>query len=279
MNCYMDTNIDKTVSNIDLDESSESELHVGDLVAGVIAHNLKQFSFVKIGNLSCVLPLSEISFDKKPKSLKVGTEIKAVVIRISEENGVMLSIKRATTDPWSNIDEKYHVGQRVNVKVKNITGIGAFVELEQNLSGLIRRKDLSIKRHIEPEEIVSVGQFVGAEIISIEKERRRIHLSMKVLMEDPWTHVQERYSIGQKFTKKVIDILDYGAFIEIEPGVEALLHRTEMGLTKSDKVEHYLSLGDELEVEICTLDVENRKMSLKCDSFSNNHNNTIETNE
>lgn len=275
----MDANIDKTVSNIDLDESSESELHVGDLVAGVIAHNLKQFSIVKIGNLSCVLPLSEISFDKKPKSLKVGTEIKAVVIRISEENGVMLSIKRATTDPWSNIDEKYHVGQRVNVKVKNITGIGAFVELEQNLSGLIHRKDLSIKKFIEPEEIVSVGQIIEAEIISIEKERKRIQLSLKSLMEDPWTHVQERYYIGQNFTKKVVNILDYGAFFEIEPGVEALLHRTEMGLTKSDKVKQYLSLGDELEVEISTLDVKNKKMSLKCDSFSKNNDNTIGTNE
>lgn len=280
MNCYMDTNIDKSVSDIDLDDLNESELEVGDIVDGVIACNFKDFSFIKIGNLSCMLPLSEISYDKNPRSLKVGTKIQAVVIRLSDENGVMLSIKRATKDPWSNIDEKYRVGQRVNAKVTNILCYGVFVELEKGLSGFIHQKDLSIKRRVEPEEIVTLGQTVDAEILSIDKEKRKIQLSMKSFLEDPWTHVTEHYSVGQKFILQVTKSYNFGAFFELEPGIDALLHRNELELNKSDKVKDFISAGDELEVEIVSIDIDKKKINLKCDSFSlQDNNNNLETNE
>ena len=86
-------------------------------------------------------------------------------------------------------------------------------------------------------------------------------------MYDPWKQVEQNYPVGTKLKSKVINLLDYGAFFELEPGVKALLHRTEVGLTKKDKMKDYLSIGDELEVEICTVDVENKKISLHCDSF------------
>lgn len=258
----MDSKID-ILSKINLDELTQPELQVGDIVKGVVSRNFKDFSFVKVGYISCILPLSEISFDKKPKVLKVGTEIEAVVVKLSEENGVMLSIKRLNHDPWGNIDEKFKVGQRINVLIKNVTDYGAFVELEPNLTGLVHRKELSWQRKFEMSDVIAVGQSVNAEIISINKERKRIELSIKRCEENPWTHVGERHFVGQKLVGKVVNIPDYGAFLELEPGVEALLHRTEMGLTKSDKVKDYISVGDEIEVEIVTLDVENRKISLK----------------
>ena len=92
-------------------------------------------------------------------------------------------------------------------------------------------------------------------------------LSIKRAKSDPWEHVEQLYPLGTKLKKKVINLLDYGALFELEPGVKALLHRTEVGLTKKDKMKDYLSVGDELEVEICTVDAESRKISLRCDSF------------
>ena len=159
------------------------ELQVGHIVKGTVASSDRHFSFVKVGNLSCILPTSEISNDKKPRRLQVGTEIEAVVIRLSEENGVMLSIKRAKQDPWETIDEIYHIGQRVIVRVKNITDYGAFVELGNGVVGLIHKTELSYDEYTKPMGIVSFEEVFEAEIIDIEKERRRIQLSRKRCME------------------------------------------------------------------------------------------------
>lgn len=262
--------------NIDFEKLQESvipmeylkELEVGHIVKGVIAGVFNNFSFVKVGPVSCILPVSEVSYDKKPKSPKAGTEIEAVVIRVSEEQGVMLSIKRAKPDPWESIDEMYHVGQRLDVTVKNIVDYGVFVEFGQGMKGLVHTKDITIQKHKNPKEILSLGEVKPAEIISIDKEKRRIQLSFKSCMDDPWQHVLEKYHIGQKLICKVVKILNYGAFFEIEPGLVALLHRSEVGLTKKDKMKNYLYVGQELEVEIGTLDLENKKISLRCEDFS-----------
>ena len=125
--------LDKLIEDGNLYEKM-AELHVGQIVKGVVACNFKDFSFVKVANLSCILPVSEISFDTKPKCLKVGTEIEAVVIKISEEHGIMLSIKRLKGDPWQTIEDDYKIGQRVNAKVKNIASYGVFVEFGAGLS-------------------------------------------------------------------------------------------------------------------------------------------------
>ena len=275
------------MDNIDIDKLLENvvpmedlkELQVGHIVKGVIAGVFNDFSFVKVGPVSCILPVSEISYDKKPKSPKAGTEIEAVVIRVSEEQGVMLSIKRAKPDPWESIDEMYHVGQRLNVTVKNIVDYGVFVEFGQGMNALVHTKDITIQKHINPKEILSLGEVKAAEIISIDKEKRRIQLSFKSCMDDPWQRVLEKYHVGQKLICRVVNIPDYGAFFEIEPGLEALLHRSEVGLTKKDKMKKYLSVGQELEVEIGTLDVENKKISLRCEDFSSKLNTQIEGNE
>lgn len=201
--------LDKLVEDTNLYEKMV-ELHVGQIVKGVVACNFKEFSFVKVANLSCILPLSEISFDTKQKCLKIGTEIEAVVIKMSEEHGIMLSIKRIKGDPWQTIEEDYKIGQRVNVKVKNIASYGVFVEFGAGLSGLVHRNDLTIQKHVEPKDIVSVGQMIEVQILSIDKERQRIALSLKDCMEDPWEHVEERYHIGQKLSRKILICLTMG---------------------------------------------------------------------
>ena len=271
------------MDNVDIDKLQENivpmedlkELQVGHIVKGMIASVFNDFSFVKVGPVSCILPVSEISYDKEPKSPKAGTEIEAVVISVSEEQGVMLSIKRVKPDPW----EMYHVGQRLNVTVKNIVDYGVFVEFGQDMNGLVYFKDITIQKHINPKEILFLGEVKPAEIISIDKEKRRIQLSFKSCMDDPWQHVLEKYHVGQKLICRVVNILDYGAFFEIEPGLEALLHRSEVGFTKKDKMKNYLFVGQELEVEIGTLDVENRKISLLCEDFSSKLNTQIEDDE
>lgn len=272
----MDINIDKLLDSVILNPDDLEELKVGYVVKGVVTANFNDFSYVTVADLHCVLPISEVSYDPKPKNPKVGTAIEAVVIRISEEQGIMLSIKRLKQNPWDSIDELYKVGQRVNVKVKNITSYGAFVEFENHISGLIHRKELSIKKHFTPNEIVSVGQIVDAEIIEIDKDLHRIQLSMKKCVGNPWEHVADNYLIGQKYIRQVSSVLDYGAFIEMEPGVEALLHRSELGLKKSESIKKHISAGDTIEVEIQTLDVEAKKMSLKCIQLAKNEQPNLE---
>ena len=259
----MDINLDKTLDDVILNPEDMEELKVGYVVKGVVTANFNDFSYVKVADLHCILPISEVSYDPNPKNPKVGTTIKAVVIRISEEQGIMLSIKRLKQNPWDSIDEQYQVGQRVTVRIKNVTSYGAFVEFEDHITGLIHRKELSIKKHFIPSEIVSVGQIVDAEIIEIDKERHRIQLSMIKCADNPWENVEEKYHIGQKLIRQVSSILDYGAFIEMEPGIEALLHRSELGLNKSESLKSLISVGDNVEVEILTLDKEAKKMSLK----------------
>ena len=262
----MDVDYDKILDSV-LELEETEELQVGHIVKGTVAFNTKQFSFVKVGKLSCILPFSEISHDKKPKILKVGTKIEAVVVRISEENGVMLSIKRVKQDPWDMIDDLYHVGQRVSVKVKNVTNIGAFVELDKGFPGLIHRKELSYIKSNSPDNLISVDDVVEAEILIIDKEKRRIQLSRKRCLTDPWERVSDTYYVGQKLTRKVVNISNFGAFFEIEPGIDALLHRLQMGLSKSDKVKDFVSINDELEVEIFSIDIGNKRMSLSCDKL------------
>ena len=246
------------------------ELQVGHIVKGVIATINRRFSYVKVGKLSCILPVSEISYDKRPRNLDVGTEIEAVVIRISDEKGVMLSIKRAKQDPWKTIDEIYHIGQRVLVKVNNITDYGAFVELGNGIVGLIHKTELSYGEYTKPMGTVSFEEVFEAEIIDIEKERRRIQLSRKRCMENPWEHVSEMYHEGQKITSKVVKIKSDFVTFEIEPGIYASIHKTEMGLEKNDKLKNYISIEDEIEVEICSIDVERKIMTIHCEKLIKN---------
>ncbi len=241
------------------------ELQVGHIVKGIVVSSTHHFTVVKVGELKCILPASEIDFRKKSSVLAVGTEVEAVVIKITVNNGVMLSVKRAKKDPWETIDELYRVGQRIPVNIVNITDYGAFAETSDGIVGLIHESDLTYNKRLKPKDVVSIDQSLEVEIIDINKEHKKLGLSLKKCLEDPWEHVPQNYYVGQRITGFVKEVKDYGAFVELEPGVDALLHKTEMGLGKTDKAKQYVSIGDKLDLEISFIDIENKRISLKCD--------------
>lgn len=254
-------------------------LQVGYIVKGEVAAKFKDFMFVKVDRVSCVLPYSEISDDIKPKTLKIGSKIEAVVVRIDKDHGVMLSIKRCRKDPWQTIDDFYSVGQHVQAKVTRISNFGAFVEFDDHIPGLIHKNFLTTDRIKNPKDIVEVGQFVEADIIEIDKERRRIQLSMINVDDNPWNKTAEKYEVGQKLNRRVVQVKQgLGVLIELEPEFNAFLHISEMGLTRKHILKNFVSEGDYLDVEIMTIDSKKSRISLTCDKTAFTNQSRIEEN-
>lgn len=241
-------------------------LHVGTIVQGKVTYITKLYSIVIVDTIKCVLPTSEMTWsDKLRCNVKMNDEIQAVVVKI--ENGqVMLSIKRLENNPWDNLQLRYKIGDQLKVSVVNITDIGAFVELEPGLRGLIHKKQLSFGLVNDPNDFVSLGQTLDAEIIELDNNKRRISLSILPFLINPWDNVTQNYVVGQILTRKIKVIQDYGVFVELEPGLDALYHRSEMNVSKGKKIKDLYSVGDSLTLEISMIDAENRKMSMKTPS-------------
>ena len=277
------TNNDKPLDHYDRDEEfiKTEELHVGHIVKGRVEAKFNDFSFVRVDKLSCILPHSEISYNPKPKGLKAGTEIEAVVIRISEDKQVMLSIKRLKKDPWVDIDDYYRIGQRVHARITSIAPFGVFVEFDDHIPGLIHKRALSDNGREKPSNVVTVGQIVEAEIIEIDKEFRKIQLSLKKRVVDHWEKIAEKYEVGQRIHRKVVKINQgFGVFVELEPGFKALLHISEMGLTKKHVLKNFISEGDYIDVEIKSIETEKKRIALTCNKNSFiAQSESIETNE
>lgn len=241
-------------------------LHVGTIVQGKVTYITKLYSIVIVDTVKCVLPTSEMTWsDKLRCNVKMNDEIQAVVVKI--ENGqVMLSIKRLENNPWDNLQLRYKIGDQLKVSVVNITDIGAFVELEPGLRGLIHKKQLSFGLVNDPNDFVSLGQTLDAEIIELDNNKRRISLSILPFLINPWDNVTQNYVVGQILTRKIKVIQDYGVFVELEPGLDALYHRSEMNVGKGKKMKDLYNVGDSLTLEISMIDAENRKMSMKTPS-------------
>ena len=241
-------------------------LHVGTIVQGKVTYITKLYSIVIVDTIKCVLPTSEMTWsDKLRCNVKMNDEIQAVVVKI--ENGqVMLSIKRLENNPWDNLQLRYKIGDQLKVSVVNITDIGAFVELEPGLRGLIHKKQLSFGLVNDPNDFVSLGQTLDAEIIELDNNKRRISLSILPFLINPWDNVTQNYVVGQILTRKIKVIQDYGVFVELEPGLDALYHRSEMNVSKGKKMKDLYNVGDSLTLEISMIDAENRKMSMKTPS-------------
>ena len=241
-------------------------LHVGTIVQGKVKYITKLYSIVIVDTVKCVLPTSEMTWsDKLRCNVKMNDEIQAVVVKI--ENGqVMLSIKRLENNPWDNLQLRYKIGDQLKVSVVNITDIGAFVELEPGLRGLIHKKQLSFGLVKDPNDFVSLGQTLDAEIIELNYDKRRISLSILPFLINPWDNVTLNYVVGQILTRKIKVIQDYGVFVELEPGLDALYHRSEMNVGIGKKMKDLYNVGDSLTLEISMIDAENRKMSMKTPS-------------
>ena len=244
-----------------------SRIKVGDVVEVVVKSITNFGAFVDLDGMDALLHISDLSWNKVRHPSEVvspGQKIKVKVLNIDEAGRISVGLKHLTPHPWDLVEEKYPIGSRVKGKVTTIVDYGAFVELEKGVEGLIHVSEMSWTKNIKhPSEILKVGDEVEAIVLNIDKENRRISLGLKQTKPDPWALIDEKYSIGDRVKGKVKSLREFGAFVEIEEGVEGLIHNSDLSWTK--RIKHpreVLKKGETVEAIILNIDKVERKIAL-----------------
>ncbi len=244
------------------------ELKEGQIRKGFIKNITDFGAFVDLGGIDGLLHITDISWGRvsHPSDvLSLGQEIEVMILSIDKEkNRVSLGLKQKATNPWLDIDKKYSVGSKVKGKVVNITAYGAFVELEEGIEGLMHISQMSwTKKIMHPSEVVNMGDVVEAIVLSLEEGEEKISLGIKQLEANPWEKVEEKYPVGAKIKGTVRNITDYGVFVEIEEGIDGLVHISDLSWsTRANDPSKMFKKDDEIEVVVLSIDPGNRKISL-----------------
>jgi small subunit ribosomal protein S1 len=243
-----------------------SKLRVGSIVEGEIKSIVDFGLFVDIGGFEGLVHRSEISWKDlpaPPNTYKVGDRVKVKILDVDlEKRRISLSIKQTRPDPWKDLASRYPVGAKFQGEVVAITDFGAFVRLEEDVEGLVHVSELSWGFPEDPHEVVKEGDRVEVVVLDVNEADRRISLSMRRAQPDPWERVEEKYPEGSVVTGKVTKLLDFGAFVQLEEGVEALLHISEMSWERVSHPSEVLKEGDEITVKVIKSDSSRRKIRL-----------------
>jgi small subunit ribosomal protein S1 len=198
------------------------------------------------------------------KVLEVGQEVEVQVLDIDAQNRrISLGLKQTEPNPWELVRVNHPVGSRIKGKVKSITDFGLFVELEEGIDGLVHVSDLHWTRKVKhPSEFFKKGDDVEAVVLGIDVDNERISLGVKQLTEDPWSAVPKRYPVGARVRGKVSSVTDFGVFVEIEEGVEGLVHVSQLSTERVDRPASLYKVGDELEAEVTQVDAREKRIAL-----------------
>ncbi|HSB13037.1 MAG TPA: 30S ribosomal protein S1 [Bryobacteraceae bacterium] len=243
-------------------------LEEGALVRGVVKNLTDYGAFVDLGGIDGLLHVSDISHGRvghPSEVLHVGDEITVKVLKFDKEKErISLGLKQAQPDPWELVEDRYPVNHRVIGRVVSITDYGAFVELEAGIEGLIHISEMTWSRRMKhPSKVVKVGDQVEAVVLAVQSKERRISLGIKQLEPDPWTTVEARYSVGSVVEGRVRKLTEFGAFIEIEEGIDGLVHVSDLSWTKRVKnPAEILKKGQMVQAAILSIDASNRRLSL-----------------
>jgi len=245
-----------------------STLEVGQLITGVVKNITAFGAFVDLGGVDGLLHKTDMAWKRihHPSDVvSVGEEIAVQVIGISQENEkISLGLKQKTPDPWANIEEKYPVGSSVRGVVVNIVNYGAFLQLEEGVEGLIHVSEMAwTRRNVAPSRIVNKGDEIEAIVLEISREDKRISLGLKQLQQNPWELLEQRSPVGSKIVGRIRNLTSFGAFVEIEPGIDGLIHTSDLSWTKRGAVANEaLKEGSEIEVVVLQIDAAERRVSL-----------------
>jgi len=236
-------------------------------VRGTVKNITDYGVFVDLGGIDGLLHVTDLSWGRvnHPSELfKVGDEINVKILKYDrEKERVSLGYKQLTVDPWTLVPHQYPVGARVSGKVVNLTDYGAFIELEPGVEGLIHVSEMSWSKRVKhPSKVLQIGQEVGAVVLDIDLENRRISLGLKQTEPDPWTTLAERYTVGSVISGRVRNLTDFGAFIEVEEGIDGLVHVSDMSPKRIKHPSEVLRKGDRVEAVILNIDTENHRLSL-----------------
>jgi len=249
-------------------ENLVKELHVGDLREGVVKNITDFGAFIDLGGLDGLLHITDMSWGRvnhPSEVVKISQKIEVVVLDYdAERNRISLGLKQKMRNPWEDIGERFPVSSVHNGEVVNLMTYGAFVRLEDGIEGLVHISEMSWTRQpTHPNEVVKVGDKVKVMIIEIDHEKQEISLGMKQAENNPWETIKDRFPVGAKVTGTVKNLANYGAFVEIEPGIEGLLHVNDISWTK--KLTHpapEVDKGHVVECVVLEIDKERQRISL-----------------
>jgi small subunit ribosomal protein S1 len=253
---------------IQLKMETLNRLKEGMRIKGLVKNITEYGVFVDLGGIDGLLHISDISWGRishPSEVFKVGEEIEVIVLKFDPETEkVTLGYKQKRPDPWLTVNERYPVGSRVRGKVTSITDYGAFVELEEGVEGLIHVSEMDwLPRPKHPSKYLEIGQYVEAMVLKVDKDERRISLSIKQLKPSPWELVSKRYHEGDKVTGRVRSLTEFGAFVGLPEGVDGLIHISDMSWTKHIKhPSEILRKGQKIEAVVLSIEPEKERISL-----------------
>lgn len=249
-------------------QSTLASLAEGQLIEGTVKNITEYGAFLDLGGIDGLLHITDMSWGRvgHPSELfSVGDKLQVVVLKYDRETGrISLGLKQKTPDPWTNVQEKYPVGSRVQGRVVSLTDYGAFVELEPGVEGLVHVSEMSWTHEIRhPSRLVAVGDRVEAQVLNVDPNSRKISLGMKQTAPNPWDIVEEKHLVGSRIEGKVKSLTDFGAFVGLEEGIDGLIHISDMSWTKH--VKHPSELfkkGQKVEAVVLRIDKEKERLSL-----------------
>lgn len=245
-----------------------SNIKVGEILEGRVK-NITDFGvFIDLGGVDGLLHITDLSWGRVNHSSEIVKMDEIITVKVidfdEEKKRVSLGLKQLSPHPWEEVEEKYAVGTIIKGKVVSMTNYGVFIELEPGVEGLIHVSEMSWTRHVKnPSELFSMGDEVEAQVLSIDTEERKISMGVKQLEPDPWDKIEEKYMIGTVHKGKVINLTQFGAFVELMEGIDGLIHVSDLSWTKIVRhPKEVIEKGEKVEVRVLEVSRENRRISL-----------------
>ncbi|WP_370086554.1 30S ribosomal protein S1 [Ekhidna sp.] len=262
-----------------------NNLEKGQVLEGVIKNMTNFGVFIDLGGVDGLLHITDISWGRinhPEEVLSLDEKVNVVVLDFDDnKQRISLGMKQLTDHPWDSLDKDIDVGSKVKGKIVNVADYGAFLEIIPGVEGLIHVSEMSWSQHLRnPSDFINVGDEIEAVVLTIDREERKMSVGIKQLTEDPWTKqdVLTNYAIGTEHKGTVRNLTNFGLFIELEEGIDGLVHVSDLSWTK--KIKHpseFVKVGDELEVKVMELDIENRRLALSHKHLEENPWDTFET--
>ena len=241
----------------------------GTRVKGKVTSITDYGAFVQLlEGVEGLVHVSEMSWTKRvrhpSKILSVGDEVEVMVLDLDPaQKRISLGLKQTTPNPWDSIAERYPVGTKIQGRIKNLTEFGIFIGIDEGIDGLVHISDISWTQRLKhPSEVYKKGQEVQAIVLNIDKENQRFSLGIKQIQKNPWDDIHHRFKVGQMIKGKVTNVTKFGAFVEIEPGIEGLVHISELSNQRVEKASEVTKAGDEIQAVVINVDPKKHKIGL-----------------
>ena len=239
----------------------------GNLIEGVIKNITEYGVFIDLGGIDGLLHITDMSWGRvnhPSEMFSIGDKVTVIVLKYDKDKErVSLGLKQTSPDPWVDVDSKFPVETKIKGKVVSVTDYGVFVELEKGIEGLVHISEMSWSRHVKhPSKMVTIGDEVEALVLTLDKEKKRISLGMKQIEPNPWDKIEDKYPIGTEVEGTVRNLTDFGAFVELEDGVDGLIHISDLSWKKIKHPSEVLKKKDKISSAVLSIDKENCRISL-----------------